>query len=67
MKANGVHPRRYFYPLITAFEMYRDLPSASAANLPIARTMADQVLCLPIYPDLDQVAVARVLALLQPS
>ena len=65
MKANGVHPRRYFYPLITAFEMYRDLPSASAANLPVARAMADQVLCLPIYPDLDDGAVARVLDLLQ--
>lgn len=67
MKANGVHPRRYFYPLITAFEMYRDLPSARAENLPIARMMAEQVLCLPIYPDLDQVAVDRILALLQPS
>lgn len=67
MKANGVHPRRYFYPLITAFEMYRDLPSASAGNLPVARKMAEQVLCLPIYPDLDQTAVERVIDLLQPS
>jgi dTDP-4-amino-4,6-dideoxygalactose transaminase len=67
MKANGVHPRRYFYPLITAHEMYRDLPSAAVENLPIAQTMADQILCLPIYPDLDQGAVARVLDLLLPS
>lgn len=67
MKANGVHPRRYFYPLITAFDMYRDLPSASAANLPIARAMSDQILCLPIYPDLDPAAVMRILALLRPA
>ena len=67
MKANGVHPRRYFYPLITAFEMYRDLPGASAENLPVAQAMADQVLCLPIYPDLDQASVTRILSLLHPN
>lgn len=65
MKANHVHPRRYFYPLITEFEMYRDLPSARPTNLPIARAMADQVLCLPIYPDLDDASVARILDLLR--
>lgn len=67
MKANGVHPRRYFYPLITEFEMYRHLPSASASNLPVARAMADQVLCLPIYPDLDDAGILRVLGLLTPQ
>ena len=67
MKAQGVHPRRYFYPLITAFDMYRDLPSASASNLPVAHAMADQVLCLPIYPDLDDASVARILGLLMPA
>ena len=65
MKAKGVHPRRYFYPLITEFEMYRRLPSASATNLPVARVMADRVLCLPIYPDLSNDDVARVLDLLR--
>ena len=67
MKANGVHPRRYFYPLITAFDMYRHLPSASTANLPVAHAMADQVLCLPIYPDLDDASVMRILDLLHPA
>jgi dTDP-4-amino-4,6-dideoxygalactose transaminase len=66
MKAQGVHPRRYFYPLITAFDMYRDLPSAAPSNLPVATAMAEQVLCLPIYPDLDEVAVERILGLLKP-
>ena len=53
MKENGVHPRRYFYPLISNFSMYRGLPSASKDNLPIASKVAEQVLCLPIYPDLE--------------
>jgi dTDP-4-amino-4,6-dideoxygalactose transaminase len=52
MKAKGVHPRRYFYPLITEFPMYRGFPSSHRDNLPVASEAADQVLCLPIYPDL---------------
>ena len=52
MKAKGVHPRRYFYPLITEFPMYRGFPSSHRDNLPVASEAAAQVLCLPIYPDL---------------
>lgn len=52
MKENGVHPRRYFYPLISEFPMYRGLVSSHRDNLPVANLAAAQVLCLPIYPDL---------------
>jgi len=52
MKENGVHPRRYFYPLISEFPMYRGLTSSHRDNLPVATQAASQVLCLPIYPDL---------------
>ncbi len=52
MKEMDIHPRRYFYPLISEFPMYRGLPSAHPGNLPTARQAAEQVLCLPIYPDL---------------
>jgi len=53
LKANGIFSRRYFYPLISAFPMYRGLSSASPQNLPVATKAADQILCLPIYPDLN--------------
>lgn len=53
LKDIGIHPRRYFYPLISEFPMYRGLPSAHRENLPVATAAALQVLCLPIYPDLD--------------
>ena len=33
--------------------MYRGLPSAAHTNLQIAREIARQVMCLPIYPDLS--------------
>lgn len=52
MKENGVHPRRYFYPLISEFPMYRALASSHHDNLPVANQASSQVLCLPIYPDL---------------
>ncbi|KRC73485.1 dTDP-4-amino-4,6-dideoxy-D-glucose transaminase [compost metagenome] len=53
LKDNGIHPRRYFYPLISEFSMYRDLPSSRRENLPHATAAAEQVLCLPIFPDLE--------------
>lgn len=52
MKDQGVYSRRYFYPLISDFPMYRGLPSAQRGNLPVASAAAEKVLCLPIYPAL---------------
>ncbi len=52
LKEKGVMSRRYFYPLISSFPMYRGLSSASVNNLPTATRIADAVLCLPIYPGL---------------
>lgn len=57
LKDTGIHPRRYFYPLVSDFPMYRGLSSSHRENLPIATTAASQVLCLPIYPDLDMSVV----------
>jgi len=53
LRDNNIFSRRYFFPLISDFPMYRDLPSAQRENLPVATEVANKVLCLPIYPDLD--------------
>lgn len=52
LKKHGIHARRYFYPLVSSFPMYRGLPSAAPEHLPHAQALADQVICLPIYPTL---------------
>ena len=52
LKDHNIFARRYFYPLITDFPMYRGMPSASPANLPVATAAAQQVICLLIYPTL---------------
>lgn len=50
LRQAGIIARRYFYPLISDFPMYRNMPSAARTNLPLAGEMASQVICLPIYP-----------------
>lgn len=57
LKGKGIYPRRYFYPLISDFPMYRGLPSARRDNLPVAMDASLKVLCLPIYPALDELQV----------
>ena len=60
LKGAGIHARRYFYPLISEFPMYRGLPSAHRDHLPVASAAAQQVLCLPIYPDLPMSTVEEI-------
>lgn len=64
LKDRGIYARRYFYPLISDFPMYRGLPSAERARLPVAAQAAEQVLCLPIYPALPRDAQDRVIELI---
>jgi dTDP-4-amino-4,6-dideoxygalactose transaminase len=52
LKDHGINGRRYFYPLISEFPMYRGLASSAPGNLPVANDAAQRVLCLPIYPAL---------------
>ncbi len=60
LRDEGIVARRYFYPLISDFPMYRGLPSADAAKMPVARAASDRVLCLPIYPALADADVERI-------
>lgn len=63
LKNQGIMARRYFFPLISDFPVYSGLASANPDNLPVARRLANQVLCLPIYAGLaaeDQQRVINV-------
>lgn len=63
MKSQNVLGRRYFYPLISNFAIYRGLPSATKDNLPVATRMSDEVICLPMHAGLTDEDVNRVLEL----
>jgi dTDP-4-amino-4,6-dideoxygalactose transaminase len=52
LKKNNIFGRRYFYPLISQFPTYKGLDSAQPGKMPIAEKITEQVICLPIYPDL---------------
>jgi dTDP-4-amino-4,6-dideoxygalactose transaminase len=65
LKSYNYFGRRYFYPLISTFNMYKSLPSADLDNLPVATRIADQVICLPIYPDLDMGHVENVVSIIR--
>ncbi len=64
LKRQGIFARRYFYPLISDFPMYRGLPSAHLDNLPVANEIALKVLCLPIYPGLTDTEVDFIVKLI---
>jgi dTDP-4-amino-4,6-dideoxygalactose transaminase len=53
LKQNDIYGRRYFYPLISQFPTYRGLETAKPGKLPIAEKATEQVICLPLYPDLQ--------------
>lgn len=60
LKENGIYSRRYFYPLISDFPMYRGLSSAHRDNLSVARNAAAEILCLPIYPNMEHSVVDEI-------
>ncbi len=62
LREHGIYARRYFYPLISDFPMYRGMPSAAPANLPVAKAAAERVICLPIHPALGAEDVDAVIA-----
>ena len=64
MKEDGVLGRRYFYPLISTFSTYRNLPSAAAENLPVATRIADEVICLPMHHELSDEDIDRIISLI---
>lgn len=61
MQSAGLYGRRYFYPLISTFSPYKNLPSATQENLPVATKMAGEVICLPMHHDLREEDILRII------
>lgn len=58
LKKENIYTRRYFYPLISETECYRNVYSSK--ETPIAKKISDTVLTLPIYADLMIEDVERI-------
>lgn len=61
LKANNIFGRRYFYPLISTLNPYKEYSSATPNNLPVATKMADIVLCLPMHHDLSRCDIEKII------
>lgn len=60
LKKYNIFTRKYFYPLCSDFEWYKDLESAKPENLPQAQKSVRQVLSMPFYGKLGLEAVEKI-------
>ena len=61
---NNIFARKYFYPLTNELECYRNLVTADVSKTPMAKWIADRVLCLPLYADLPIEDVDRICSII---
>lgn len=64
LRRHGVEPRRYYTPLLSDLQTYRDRPGVPSPPTPIAADAAQRMLCLPVFPELAESEVERILGLL---
>ena len=57
---NGIIPRKYFYPLTSAFACYAGKAGFDPTKTPVAAHVAERVLTLPMYADLPTETVDRI-------
>ena len=57
LQENGITARKYFAPLTSDFSCYKDLEKGET---PVAKAVAENVLCLPLYADLSIEDVNRI-------
>jgi dTDP-4-amino-4,6-dideoxygalactose transaminase len=60
LKKHSIYGRRYFYPLISQFPTYRGLDSAQPGKMPVAERITEEVICLPIYSNLEVENILRI-------
>jgi len=61
MQKENIFCRRYWYPLITNHNIYRNPTIHELTN---AKILSESVLCLPIYPDLSRTDINRITKIL---
>jgi len=64
LRKQNIMVRRYFYPLISQFPSYKGLDSAKPDNLPVAGDVTKKVLCLPIFPELENATIEKIIKII---
>lgn len=60
----NVFTRKYFFPLCSNFNCYRELPSAQKNKLPVANQVVNEVLSMPLYGSLTEEQVIKICSIL---
>lgn len=58
LRRHNIHARKYFYPLTSSFQCYKGRFIDNAT--PVAKYIAEKILVLPLYADLDLKDVDRI-------
>lgn len=61
LKNSGINGRRYFYPLITEFSIYKNEIKQKRSNFNFAKQKSERVICLPIYSNLNIKLVKKII------
>ena len=62
MQAKNIFCRKYWHPLITENDIYKSSVTNDLSN---AKRLSESILCLPIYPALNQSKVERIIETLE--
>ena len=65
LNSKNIFPRRYFFPIISNFKAYKKIAPSTQSSLVIANKASLEVLCLPIYPSLEQGDIEKIISILQ--
>jgi dTDP-4-amino-4,6-dideoxygalactose transaminase len=60
LKVYNIFTRKYFYPLCSQFQCYKQYQSSSPENLPVATKIAKEVLSLPLYGNLKKRDICKI-------
>lgn len=61
----GIMARKYFYPLTCDFACYRDRGYKGMTKFSVARYVSDNILTLPLFPDLEESVVTQVVGIIK--
>jgi dTDP-4-amino-4,6-dideoxygalactose transaminase len=67
LKKNNILSRKYFYPLCSDYDVYKNLESSKKEHLFYANQIKDEVLCLPFYGDLKIEEVTKICDIIKNS
>lgn len=59
LKNKEIHARRYFYPIIPEYSIFKKIANKKI-DYPVANQISKNILCLPIYKDLNLKDVDRI-------